>query len=297
MDLIIKKDSNFIEDFLKHFSSKNTKKAYTSDLKEFFTALNFIPTHPEELTINIFIRYKEILEAKKLAPKSVNRKLAALRSLMRWCQACGLITHNPLAALKISAAPIQTPTLAFSDLEVRKMILSTDPTTFHGSLHRIIAVMMFNLGLRRSELVTIKMKDIYEDRGTYILKILGKGNKERLLPLNENVLLYLNGYSNDLNLGPEDYLLQSSAMERNKKPFNAESVNRIIKRIARECNIDKKVTSHSCRATAISHLLEQGISPRDVADFAGHSDVNTTIQNYDKKRDGISNSAAYKIAY
>ena len=93
------------------------------------------------------------------------------------------------------------------------------------------------------------------------------------------------------------FLIQNKSKAKNTKPLNGSSVYRIIEKYAKVCGINKKVSPHSCRATAISHLLDTQKTPiRDVAIFAGHSKI-TTTERYDKRREGLDNSAAYDIDY
>ncbi len=103
--------------------------------------------------------------------------------------------------------------------------------------------------------------------------------------------------SHDIQFTKEDYLLQTSLKGKNTKPMDGSTVYRIIEKYAKICGITKKVSPHSCRATAISHLLDTKKTPiRDVAIFAGHSKI-TTTERYDKRRDNLDNSAAYEVDY
>jgi integrase/recombinase XerD len=121
--------------------------------------------------------------------------------------------------------------------------------------------------------------DILEDRGVMILRVRGKGSKERMIPLTK-----------EIHNATETYLQKSVTL-------NPSSIYRIVNRYAKKIGIEKRVGAHSCRATLISHLLENQVSPRDVADLVGHSNINTTISIYDKKRLGVQNSAAYKVKF
>lgn len=221
---------------------------------------------------------------------------------MNWCMAQGLIFTNPASSLKLPKPAIQEPTLAFTDEEASQIIAAPDVTTFFGNLHRISMVMLFNLGLRRSELANLKMRDIYEDRGVKVLKIQGKGNKIRTLPLSGFVYSELRSYLANYEkfsgklLTVDDYLLQSSASNKNEVSMSGRAISRTVGVYAKRLGIHKRVSAHSARATVISHLLENAVSPRDVADFAGHSSINTTTI-YDKKRDGLKNSAAFKVNF
>ena len=296
---------DFIHDFLGQFISEQTQKAYITDLMLFF---NFLASggvsigHPSEIKGFHFQLYRDDLIEKEYASASINRKLVAIRSFIKWAMAQKLIDHNPLDVVKLPKVETEAPTIAFEDYEVVEMINSPDTKTQTGAMHRLTMYLLFSLGLRRSELVNIKLKDIYQERGHYVLKIHGKGQKLRHLPLGPDVQTeiqnYLNTLSNlDLKLELDDYLIQNKSKTKNTKPLNGSSVYRIIEKYAKECGIHKKVSPHSCRATAISHLLDTQKTPiRDVAIFAGHSKI-TTTERYDKRREGLDNSAAYDIDY
>src|SRR5690606_3316432 len=108
-------------------------------------------------------------------------------------------------------------------------------------------------------------------------RIQGKGDKLRLIPLNETVYEEIQMYlahldDNGISLGPEDFLLQTELNTRNGKPMDGSTIFRVIGRYAKKLGINKSVSPHSCRATVISHLLDtQHAAIRDVATFAGHS--------------------------
>lgn len=297
--------SDFIEDFICQFISVQTQKAYVTDLKLFFGFLKkggLIVTHPNQIKGTHFQLYRDELINCDYSSATINRKLVAVRSFIKWSMASKLIDHNPLDIVKLPKVQTQTPTLAFDDTEVVQMIKAPDLTTKKGQTHKLIIVMLFSLGLRRSELVKICIKDIYTDRSHYVLKIRGKGGKDRHLPLNQTLVHALKEYmdamsSFDIKFEPEDYLIQSANRGKNEKPMDGSTVYRVIEKYAKVCGINKKVSPHSCRATAISHLLDTQKTPiRDVAIFAGHSKI-TTTERYDKRRESLDNSAAYHINY
>ena len=296
---------DFIEDFIGQFISKQTQKAYVTDLMLFFKFLRsggLFVTHPEQIKGAHFQIYRDDLIEKGYSSATINRKLVAVRSFIKWSLASGLIEYNPLDIVKLPKVQTESPTIAFDDQEVMQMINSPDLSTKKGHMHRLTMLLLFSLGLRRNELVNIKLKDIYDDRGHRVLKITGKGNKDRHLPLNPAVQKAMDDYKNALSgfgikLLPEDYLLQSNTNGKNHKAMNGSTVYRIIEKYAKQCGINKRVSPHSCRATAISHLLDTQQTPiRDVAIFAGHSKI-TTTERYDKRREGLDKSAAYHVNY
>lgn len=296
---------SFIEDFLQQFVSEQTKKAYIGDLKVFFDFLKrggVRVMHPSQIKGHHFQIYRDELLEQGYSSSTINRKLVAIRSFMKWSLACKLIEFNPLDIVKLPKVQTESPTLAFDDEEVLSMLSAPDLDTKKGQMHKLVIFLLFSLGLRRSELVNIRVGDFYQDRGHYVLKIRGKGNKDRHLPLQTEVLQAIKIYTDamlahGIQFESEDFLIQSSLKGKNTRPMDGSTVYRIIERYAKKCGINKKVGAHSCRATAISHLLDTQKTPiRDVAIFAGHSNI-TTTERYDKRRENLDNSAAYKINY
>lgn len=296
---------DFMRDFINHFLSEQTKRAYLRDLNDFFEFLksgDVTILHPSDIKGIHFQFYRDKLVDENKASATINRKLVAIRSFIKWSMGQKLIDFNPLDSVKLPKVQTVAPTLAFDDEEVLMIINATDRTTKKGSMHRLSLIMLFSLGLRRSELANIKLKDIYQERGHYILEIRGKGNKTRILPLSESIINALKEYSDSMkshgiNFENEDYLIQSSSKGKNSSPIDGSTIYRMIEKYAKICGINKRVSPHSCRATAISHLLDTQKSPiRDVAIFAGHSQI-TTTQRYDKRINSLENSAAYSIDY
>lgn len=296
---------SFVEDFIVQFVSSETQLAYSKDLKFFFDFLksgNEFLSSPADIDAHHFRLYRDYLLEKKYSSATVNRRLVCIRSFIKWAMACKLIDHNPLDQIKLPKSETENPTIAFDDKEVLDMIDAPELINKKGHSHRLTMVMLFSLGLRRSELVNIKIKHFYQERGHNVLRIKGKGSKYRDMPIPSFVALEIDKYIKALAsfgdlLGSEDYLIQSQVKGNNTRPMDGSTVFRIIERYAKRCGISKRVSPHSCRATAISHLLDTQKTPiRDVAIFAGHSKI-TTTERYDKRRKGLDDNAAYKIDY
>jgi integrase/recombinase XerD len=296
---------DFINEFLVQFLSEDTKTAYIKDLKFFFDFLksgNVIVSHPGEIQSYHFQLYRDHLIERSLSSATINRRLVCIRSFVKWAVAAKLMDHNPLDTIKLPKVQTESPTVAFDDDEVIQMINAPDIKTHKGRTHRLIMVMLFNLGLRRSELINIRTYQLYQDRGHMVLRIHGKGDKVRLIPLNENVQKEILDYidsmkSEGIELGSEDFLLQTDLGSKNDRPMDGSTIYRVIERYARGLGINKAVSPHSCRATVISHLLDtKNAAIRDVASFAGHANI-TTTERYDKRRKSLDRSAAYQVDY
>lgn len=296
---------DFVREFLVQFLSEDTKTAYVKDLKLFFDFLrsgDVHISHPSEIQSYHFQIYRDHLLERGLASATINRRLVCVRSFMKWAIAAKLIDHNPLDVVKLPKVQTESPTVAFDDDEVLRMIDAPDVSTHKGRTHRLVMVLLFHLGLRRSELTNMKLHQIVSDRGHWTLRIHGKGDKVRLVPLNsvvwEEISLYVASLKDlGIELGPEDFLLQTETKLKNDRPMDGSTIYRVIERYARSLGINKSVSPHSCRATVISHLLDTSRAAiRDVATFAGHSNI-TTTERYDKRRKNLDKSAAYLVDY
>lgn len=279
---------NLVTEFISCYSSADTKRAYKLDLEDFLRFFKNEFKHPEDIKLVHLVQYRDYLHS-RLAAKTVNRKIATIKSFLKWCVSQGLVTSNVSFSLKLPAPNVENPTSAFTDAEVVRMLDAARAD--NATQDQTILAFLFNLGLRRSELVKIKHKHFQEDRGVKTLKILGKGDKVRVVPINSELEWHLQNLMDSRRYGdkpsPEDFVFKTSAS----------NVDRIVKYYAKKAGIDRNVSPHSCRATVISHLLENGVSPRDVADLVGHSSIQTTVGVYDKKRLGLVNSAAFKVRF
>jgi integrase/recombinase XerD len=296
---------DFTKEFLVQFLSDDTRTAYIKDLKFFFDFLrsgNVQVSHPRDIKSFHFQIYRDHLLERGLSSATINRRLVCIRSFMKWAVAARLIDHNPLDTVKLPKVQTESPTVAFDDDEVVQMMNAPDQKTHKGKTHRLIMVLLFHLGLRRSELTNLQMHQLVYDRTHWVLRIHGKGDKIRLIPLSETVYEEVRFYlahlqDHGIKLGPEDYLLQTELKSRNDRPMDGSTIFRIIGKYAKQLGINKKVSPHSCRATAISHLLDtKNTAIRDVASFAGHSNI-TTTERYDKRRKNLEKSAAYQVDY
>lgn len=297
--------NDFINDFIHQFVSPETQKAYLHDLKSFFDFLksgDVIIRHPNQIQGYHFQYYRDALMEEGYASATINRKLVAIRSFIKWAMSLKLIDYNPLDVVKLPKVQTDQGTIAFDDDEVVQMLNAPDTSKAKGCMDRMAMVLLFSLGLRRSELVQITIADLYQDRGHNVIRIKGKGDKERHLPLNDFIVGEIENYVfNMQNFGfifeADDYLLQSQKTKSMKKQLNGSTVYRMFETYAKKLGIDKRVSPHSARATAISHLLDTQKTPiRDVAIFAGHAKI-TTTERYDKRREGLDKSAAYKVNY
>lgn len=295
---------DFVENFLGHFISFETKRAYLKDLNFFFEYLkngDIKIVHPRDIEVYHFQAFRDHLLEKGLTSATVNRRLVGIRSFMKWSLAMGFTKQNPLDAIKLPRIQTQNPTQALDDYEVGLILQQTDRESLKNHGHRLILLLLLHLGLRRSELIKIKIQDMFLERGHFVLKIMGKGQKLRLIPLPREIQEEISDYlkhweSTKQALGPKDYLIQSKNT-LSPTALDGSTVYRIVQKYCKRAGINKNITPHSCRATVISHLLDTQQTPiRDVAIFAGHSNI-TTTERYDKRRNNLDKNASYLVNY
>ncbi len=267
----------YYTDFLGLFNCSNTSDSYRADLSDFFFFVN--GKSPDKLIVQDFIDFRDHIVAHK-SPSTVNRQMSTLKSFMKWAVETGKVATNHALNVRVPKREVLKPTKALTDVEVKQMIGAAE------GMDKLMLMFMFYLALRRTELIEIKEEDITKDGDHLVLTIIGKGGKLRRLPLNNQLVVELKAY------------MKTKAKHTTSVfPVSWNYPYRLIKKLAKELSLDANYSAHSARATAISHLLDTAKTPlRDVAHFAGHSSVTTTML-YDKKRDGLDNSAAYEVSY
>lgn len=268
---------NPIETFLENFDSQTTKVAYEAILEEFWTTI--VRQNAQNIDISALVTYKEILKDKGLKSATIHKKLSCIKSFCKFLHQNGMIAHNPAASLKVPKVVTENPTEALTDEEARRMI-----DTAKDDLDTLILTLLLHLGIRRSELLKIRKKDIYQSGEHTVVRVHGKGSKTRVLPLTDKLITIIANCYNDKS--DDDVLIT----------LNASSVHRRIKRAAKRAGIKKRISAHSCRATAITKAIETGCTMSDIAEMAGHASIHTT-QLYFRQRNGLKNSPIFKLNY
>lgn len=297
--------SSYLESFITEFNSHSTRRAYKNDLKSFFSFLklgNVHIQHPRDIKDYHYKTYRDRMLKESKTTATVSRRLVAIRAFLKHALSQKWIEINPVEHIKLPKVQTQSPTQAFQDKEALQMIEAPDVLNFTGNVQRLAFTLLFYLGLRRDELVSIRRRDLRQDRRNAVLTIYGKGSKTRYLPIRPSIGKEIEDYLDRLkgfqvHLGPDDFLLQTSSKKKNTGPIDGSTIYRWVKKFTQKLGIRRNLSPHSCRATAISHLLDTRQVPiRDVAIFAGHENVNTT-ERYDKRRENLDKNAAYDVDY
>ena len=274
MQNLNKEDAN-LRSFLDHLYiekglSQNTVKAYEADISAF---INWIKDNTtvklkdmKEENINKYISYLFELNLKS---SSVNRKISSIKSLYMFLVKKNILKNSPVNEV---ISPKQEKYLPFSmsEDEVDKLLNSPKPSNKIEKRDKAMIEMLYATGMRISELVNLKITDI--DTQRCVVKVLGKGSKERLIPFGEAALESLNAYLSDREESTSKEIFLSN---RRTKISRIAFWHRIKLYLSRE-NLKNSISPHTLRHAFATHLLNRGADLRSVQLLLGHSDLSTT---------------------
>jgi integrase/recombinase XerD len=256
--------------------SKNTIDNYTFDIERMclFFAENEIVISPikiEEETIQQFI----YSVSKEVNPRSQARIISGLKSFFSYLIFEDYRVDNPMELIETPKTGRKLPDTLSVD-EIDKLILAINLRSKEGERNRAILETLYGCGLRVSELVTLKISDLFFDEG--FIKITGKGNKQRFVPIGNLTQKYIQIYRNDirsqLNIkkGHEDTLF----LNRRGGQLSRAMIFTIIKDLAVNIDLKKSISPHTLRHSFATHLLENGADLRSIQLMLGHESITTT---------------------
>ncbi len=293
-----------IQSLLSGQTSAETKRAYRGDLKHFLAFIN----HPEALDDmaslpkalasvdrNTATAYRDFMMiTEKRAASTVNRRLATISTIFKALCEEGYIAKNPFSWVKRPKLGNIGKTPAFTQEQAESIISQPDDSDM-GKRDRILLLLLFFCGLRRSEVIKVESGDFYQSQGHTLLKVYGKGRGDKsdvvLVPDSvwEEVREYIKDRGEGLLFTAQS---RNTTYNRSDRPLSASRVYLIFKQYCRMAGIDADVYSpHSTRATFITLCLKGGADVRQTAYAARHLDVSTTIR-YDRQRLDIENHAS-----
>ncbi|MGQ9581203.1 MAG: site-specific tyrosine recombinase XerD, partial [Armatimonadota bacterium] len=214
------------------------------------------------------------LERAQYTPASLARKISAIRGFFKFLLAERELEKNPLFVLRSYKPPRRLPKSLDVD-DVSRLLSSPDTRSELGLRDKAMLETLYATGLRVSELVSLKIGDV--DLKSRFLRCVGKGNKERLVPLGEIAVQYINSYVE----GPRNRLIGRKGSEylfltEQGRPMSRVMFWKIVKKYARIAGITKEITPHTLRHSFATHLLERGADLRSLQEMLGHSSIATT---------------------
>lgn len=254
--------------------SQNTIDAYTHDLQWLLNYLNDNGTTPLAVSLHHLEEFAASLHKHGFSPRSQSRILFGVRSFYKFLVTDGYLEINPTELLESPQLPKHLPEYLTTE-EVDQLEASIDLTTNEGHRNRAIIEVLFSCGLRVSELTNMKLSDLnLEER---FLRVIGKGNKERLVPISEKAIKELNFWFVDrqqmkIKPGEEDYVF----LNRRGHHLTRTMILIMVKRQAVEADITKTISPHTLRHSFATALLKGGADLRIIQVLLGHADIGTT---------------------
>jgi integrase/recombinase XerD len=253
--------------------STNTVESYSHDLTRFFEFLEKrnVPS-PSASQVDLMDYVSSL--AGRLSTRSIARNLSAVKMFYRFLVSDGKIEGNPARLLSAPKLPRRLPHVLSTE-EVERLLAQPDAPTGRGKRDRAMLELLYATGLRVSELVNLKIANINLEAG--YVRTVGKGSKERMVPVGTKALEALKEY---LTQWRASFMKQRASsylfLNPRGKPLTRQGFWKIIKRYGLVAGIRKEISPHSLRHSFASHLLEHGADLRSVQIMLGHSDISTT---------------------
>ncbi len=266
----------FIDEFTEYLIidkkySENTIKAYNNDLKKFknfFKSKNI--NQIDEKDIREYLKY---LNKENNDTRTISHNISTLRSFYKFLLIEKKVLKNPMEYIELPKAKKTLPkTLSIEEIDKLLDINLTDAFSFRN---KAMLELMYSSGLRVSELINVKIHDI--DTSNCIIRIMGKGSKERIVPLGDYAIRYIELYLKEhreklIKRELNDYLF----LNNHGSKMTRQGFFKILKGIAREKNIKTEFSPHTLRHSFATHLLNGGADLRSIQEMLGHSDISTT---------------------
>ncbi|TYB31714.1 MAG: tyrosine recombinase [Candidatus Mcinerneyibacterium aminivorans] len=245
--------------------SGHTIDSYKSDLKDFFSYINKPSVDISEIDLRKYIEYLFDIDRERT---TINRKISTLRNYFNFLKREQIINDNPAKDLVSAKTRRKLPDFLTAD-EINDLLDNMKNDNILDLRNKLIFELLYATGMRVSELVNLKKNKI--DFSNNSIKILGKGQKERIVPINSRLLNLIKKYFNRRNYEGEFLLLSN-----NGNKLYPRDIRRIIKKVIKNMSMMKDITPHTIRHSFASHLLENGADLRMVQELLGHSSVSTT---------------------
>ena len=254
----------------KHLSN-NTIEAYERDLNKFLVYNNNIDIR--EITENTIYQYLSYLHD-SLSKKSIKRHITSLKKFYLFLQKENMIKENIMGRIDTIKTEKSLP-IVLTKEEINQLLTSIKVVDAKSSRNRCMLELLYSSGLRISELTHLTLSDIHIQEK--LLRCIGKGNKERIVPMNDMVCLYLKDYISNYR----DELLHGKSskflfINQKGNVMSRDNFYHILEKICKNAGLKKHISPHSIRHTFATHLLENEADLRSIQEMLGHSDISTT---------------------
>ena len=252
----------------------NTLDAYMRDIDKLLRFLKAEGIRPEDARLQDLQAFAASLHDVGVSPRSQCRILSGVRAFYRFLLTDGYIADDPTELLESPQVDDRLPEVLTTE-EVDRLEQAVDLTKWEGQRNKAIIEVLFSCGLRVSELVTLRLSDLYLDER--FVRVMGKGRKERLVPISESAIRQLRLWFDDrcrmdIKPGEEDYVF----LNRRGAHLTRTMILIMIKRLGTEAGIKKTISPHTLRHSFATALLEGGADLRAIQAMLGHESIGTT---------------------
>ncbi|KRM23796.1 site-specific tyrosine recombinase XerD [Latilactobacillus graminis] len=271
--------NDLIQDYLHYLKverglSENTRQSYRQDLQQFavFLQAQQVTTFTEDRFL--IMNYLQAQTNAHKAQSSITRSVSTLRKFYQYLAREKKITQNPMLQIDSPKQGRHLPAV-LSSAEIERLLAAPDTSTVLGLRDRAILEVLYATGLRVSELIHLKMADLHLSLG--LIQTLGKGNKERIIPIGDMAIEWINQYlEHSRNQLTKGRLTPYLFVNFHGHGLTRQGIWKKLKEHVRAAGIEKDVTPHTLRHSFATVLLENGADLRVVQELLGHADISTT---------------------
>lgn len=256
--------------------AQNTRKSYQRDLEQYVAFLNRQKIDNwQKIDRFIVVQFLQELQAAEKSPATITRMVTSLRRFHQFLRQERFTDHDPMQHIDSPKKAQKLPdTLSLNEIE--RLIETPDTKEVLGIRDRAILEVMYATGLRVSELIGLKLNDLHLSMG--LLHTVGKGDKERIVPLGDLAIQWIECYLEEVRplltaKHPEETHL---FVNSHGTGLSRQGIWKNLKALVRKAGITKNVTPHTLRHSFATHLLENGADLRTVQELLGHADISTT---------------------
>lgn len=256
--------------------SDNSIASYTFDIEKLINYNQTFDKPPGPLEIHEDQLQQFIYEiSRTMSARSQSRIISGLKSFFSYLVFEGYRTTNPLELTETPRIGRSLPD-TLSTQEIDNLIAAIDLSQPQGERNRAIVETLYSCGLRVSELVDLSLSDLFFEEG--FIRVTGKGNKQRFVPISDDTVKYINGYRNEIRnhqkIKPE--AKDTLFLNRRGAKLSRAMIFTIVKRLAEQAGLQKKISPHTFRHSFATHLLENGADLRAIQQMLGHESITTT---------------------
>ncbi|MFN0049938.1 MAG: site-specific tyrosine recombinase XerD [Cytophagales bacterium] len=258
--------------------SENSVQAYVRDIEKLqqFVSFQTTPIYPQTVDYQLLLNFLTFINGLGMSPYSQARILSGIKAFYKYLSYENIMQIDPTALLESPKLGRKLPDiLSFEEIEI--VLNSIDVSTEEGYRNKTIIEVLYSSGLRVTELVELKLANLLIDIG--FLKITGKGNKERLVPIGTEALQYLTVYINEIRgkkVAVKREFESHVFLNRRGQKLSRVMIFLMIKKSIALAGIKKSISPHTFRHSFATHLIEGGADLRVVQEMLGHESITTT---------------------